>query len=386
MKKDYFPNGFRYPDGFPYSDANPDPVMEAVKERMAFLNEIYGVSALPGHVLAAALSLLQRESGKDVDAFWQIAMKNMSAEELAVVAKALSCHVEQEPPRLDFPNAIALFDCRFISTAEWEHIRRYSIGGSEVAAVLGKSKYASAATVFLEKRHPCPARYSIDRQHILDYGHAVEPYIVSEVAHRLGATVYPEYRMFAHKDYPFLTCNPDGILQFPDGRLTLFEAKTAFWLKMQDWRDGIPEYYAPQPRHYLEVMDDPRLADGYIAVCCGGLPKDIRCHSYQRDKAAGTEQTALLLDFWRNHIAPDIPPALSGNPDIDHAAVYDYRTEEVRDAETVLPPELEAQFQEYFRLVSDAKRTRKMRFWKKSVSGFPRILPLQSIPADRLIG
>lgn len=355
----YFPFGFRYPDGLAHDDSNPDPMIEEIRLRMEYLNDVHALSSLPGHIFAAAMALLQKESRFEPDTFWPMVKQKMTMGELASMAEALAFKVANTPERLDFPNAVALFDCRFISTKEWEHIRRYSIGGSEAATVLKLSHFQTQASLYHEKKTPYQEVYDISKEQIFDYGHRVEPYIVGEIASRLGAVVYPEFRMFAHKDYLFLTCNPDGILLFPDGHLELFEAKTAFWKKRQDWQAGIPDYYVPQPRHYLEVLNDPRLNSGRIGVCLGGSYYDILCHSYQRDIQLGAAQTQALVDFWNQYISTGVLPPLSGNPELDLEAVYGYVTHVDGSNVDTLPDEAADLFERYFDLQA-ARKTADM--------------------------
>lgn len=324
MNEKYFPFGFRYPSGLAYNEQFPDPEIECIRHRMEYLNEIHALSGMPGHTFAAALALFQKESELDVGPFWDIIEATLTKEEVAVIAQSLADLVANEPPRLDFPNAIALFDCRFVATKEWEHVRRYSIGGSEVSTVLGLSHFQSRRTLYHEKRTPYKEVRSAGSQQILDYGHAIEDYIIEETAARLGAVRYPEYRMFAHRDYLFVTCNPDGILWFPPGVLALFEAKSAMWLKRSDWKPNIPDYYAPQPRQYLEVLHDPKIRKGYISVCFGGLPKDFLTHSYERDDQLNAQQLQEVVGFWNDHIAAGILPDFCGDADLDLKAEYGY--------------------------------------------------------------
>ena len=129
-KSNYFPSGFRYPVGFDKAPFCPDFRITALEQRMEYLNEVHDRSGLPGHIFAAAMDLFQSKSSAPKEVFWDEVKKSMSMDEVAEVAIALAPQVQNEPERLDFPNAVALFDCRFISTKEWEHLRRYSIGGS----------------------------------------------------------------------------------------------------------------------------------------------------------------------------------------------------------------------------------------------------------------
>lgn len=195
---EYFPFGFRYPVGLHHDENNPDPKIEDVRKRMEYLNKVHAKSGLPGHIFAAAMDLFQSESPHTPDIFWNAVQRELTMKDVAEIAKTLAPLVSNSVERLDFPNAIALFDCRFVSTAEWEHIRRYSIGGSEAATVLGLSHFQSPRSLFHEKRNPPTKKKDVSREHILDYGHAVEDYVVDSFASRLGAVRVPEYRMFAH--------------------------------------------------------------------------------------------------------------------------------------------------------------------------------------------
>lgn len=353
----YFPYGFTYPKGFQYSEAAPDPVIEKIRLRMEYLNKALSYSSVPDYIFAAALDLFQSHTQYAKDVFWDGIMDRLEPVKLAMIADAISDQVIDAPPRLEFPNAIALFDCRFISTKEWEHIRRYSIGGSEAATVLGLSHYQTRRSLYYEKKAPVPDDRDLGGQHILDYGHYVEDHIVQSIAATIGAVLYPEHRMFAHKDYPFITCNPDGILLFPDGHLALFEAKTAYRMKRDEWKAGIPDYYDPQPRQYLEVLNDPRLVGGYIGVCLGGDPMDRICHSYLRDPAQGAEQIQAVVEYWESYIMPGVLPPLSGDFKLDMEAVYKYDPMNRHDKPTIdtLPATEQDRFEEYFNIQAERK-------------------------------
>ena len=222
MSSNYLPFGFTYPKGpnLPFNDANPDPAIETLRGRIQFLNECHGLSSLPGHIFTAAAKLLQERSPMDVDRFWSTMQTVFTPEETVQMVEALEPLVADEPPRLEFPNAIALVDCRFVSTLEWQHLRRYSIGGSDAAVVTGKvdengdpidgftqlSRFQTRRGLYYEKQATfVEPENSWSKQHIFDYGHQVEPFVIEHAARELNAKRRPEYRMFAHKQYPFIT-------------------------------------------------------------------------------------------------------------------------------------------------------------------------------------
>lgn len=341
MSSNYLPFGFTYPKGpnLPFNDANPDPAIETLRGRIQFLNECHGLSSLPGHIFTAAAKLLQERSPMDVDRFWSTMQTVFTPEETVQMVEALEPLVADEPPRLEFPNAIALVDCRFVSTLEWQHLRRYSIGGSDAAVVTGKvdengdpidgftqlSRFQTRRGLYYEKQATfVEPENSWSKQHIFDYGHQVEPFVIEHAARELNAKRRPEYRMFAHKQYPFITCNPDGILEFPDGSLCLFEAKTATHHKKEEWQKGIPEYYTPQPRQYMEVLNDERISFGYIGCCMGCGKYDFVMHKYERNKVLGQKQMEQIATYWQNYIAAGVVPPLSGNAELDKEAIYSY--------------------------------------------------------------
>lgn len=341
MSSNYLPFGFTYPKGpnLPFSDANPDPAIEMLRGRIQFLNECHDISSMPGHIFAAAAKLLQERSPMDVGEFWTTVQTVFTPEETVQMVKALEPMVADEPPRLEFPNAIVLVDCRFVSTLEWQHLRRYSIGGSDAAVVTGKvdengdpidgftqlSRFQTRRGLYYEKQATfVEPENSWSKQHIFDYGHQVEPFVIEHAARELNAKRRPEYRMFAHKQYPFITCNPDGILEFPDGSLCLFEAKTATHHKKEEWQKGIPEYYTPQPRQYMEVLNDERISFGYIGCCMGCGKYDFVMHRYERNKVLGQKQMEQIATYWQNFIAAGVVPPLSGNAELDKEAIYSY--------------------------------------------------------------
>lgn len=383
----YFPYGFKYPEGFRYSENNPDPEIENVRLRMEYLNNALDYSAYAGrpHIFAAALDKLQSRTGHTKQGFWNVMMQLLTPARLALLADQLADSVSDALPRLEFSNAIALFDCRFISTEEWEHIRRYSIGGSEASTVLGLNKYQTLRSLYYEKKAPVPDADNLSRQHILDYGHNVEPHIIGSFAATIGAIVYPEYRMFAHKDYPFITCNPDGIFLFPDGHLALFEAKTAYRMKRDEWKAGIPSYYDPQPRQYLEVLNDPRLLGGYIGVCLGGDPTDRLCHSYVRDAAMGADQIQKVVEYWHTYIVPGVLPPLSGNAELDMQAVYKYDPSNSHSNTNTTPllPDTQTDFEAYFDITAQRKLLSKQISTAKIEEATLEAQLKESAPAEK---
>ena len=86
----------------------------------------------------------------------------------------------------------------------------------------------------------------------------------------------------------------------------VLEIKTAGAYRAEDWESGIPEYYLPQPIHYLAVTGYEFFA---VAVLIGG--QQYREFFYERDEediAYLNEQEAA---FWKL-VEDDVPPMVTG--------------------------------------------------------------------------
>lgn len=141
--------------------------------------------------------------------------------------------------------------------AEWLKARSYGIGGSDAAAVIGKSPYKSNVELFDEKTGRKMAEDISDKPYV-QYGNGAEPLI-----RKLFALDYPEYEVEYHEnrilrsiEHPFMQASLDGELTDQEGRLGILEIKTSNilqpgqWMK---WKDQIPDNYYIQVLHYLIV-------------------------------------------------------------------------------------------------------------------------------------
>jgi len=166
--------------------------------------------------------------------------------------------------------------------------RRLGIGGSDVAPILGMSKWKSALDVYLDKRGE--ASEQPDNESML-WGRALEPVIRQQYAERTGRVVRVPEAAVVHSMHTFARANLDGVTD--DGRLV--EIKTA--RTAQDWgdpgTDEVPDAYALQVQHYLLVTG---LAVADVAVLIGG--SDFRLYEVHAD----TELQNMLIEreaaFW----------------------------------------------------------------------------------------
>lgn len=170
--------------------------------------------------------------------------------------------------------------------SEWLELRKNSIGGSDVSAIMGLNKYKSSLEVFGLKTETLERPYIMNR--FMFTGIAFEPvlrdifryYDNTTEAHiqqsfmnyieqmenvRLGKPI--DKSLFANevdepddilysKEYPFLSANLDGIIRkdFERGEENgVLEIKTMNGWVFDKWEGGLPPDYYIQVQHYLLV-------------------------------------------------------------------------------------------------------------------------------------
>ena len=139
---------------------------------------------------------------------------------------------------------------------EWHEARANGLGGSEIAAVLGLSKWESPLSLWLRKANRL--ELPDDDNSEMEAGRRLESAICQKFAdeHELGGLLQPAgtYRSI---ERPFMIANPDRFIYDFDGNVAaILEAK--FALYDEEWgtqgTDEIPPYYLTQTRWYLEVF------------------------------------------------------------------------------------------------------------------------------------
>ena len=183
----------------------------------------------------------------------------------------------------------------------WLQERRTGIGGSDVAAILGLSKWRTPLQVWQEKRGELAGAPDNDA---MRWGRYLEPVVRQAYADQMGVDVRMPPAMIRHPRHDWMIANVDGVTDEP----RLFEAKTA--RTADGWgeagTDEIPQAYLLQVQHYMAVTAIP-VAD--VAVLIGG--SDFRVYPIQAD----AELQDMLIDaereFWRSVQAGEPPEPVS---------------------------------------------------------------------------
>jgi putative phage-type endonuclease len=174
---------------------------------------------------------------------------------------------------------------------DWLHQRRSGIGGSDVAAILGLSRWKTPLGVYLEKRGELGEQPDNDA---MRWGRYLEPAVRQAYADQTGNEVRVPATMLRHPRHEFMVANLDGFIEDRTGRV--FEAKTA--RSADGWgepgTDQIPQPYLLQVQHYMEVSALP-VAD--VAVLISG--SDFRIYTVEADRELAQMLIEAEHEFWQ---------------------------------------------------------------------------------------
>lgn len=131
----------------------------------------------------------------------------------------------------------------------WLKERKFGIGASDAAALLGMSKWKTNHQLWEEKVGIRESEDISDKPYV-QYGHDAEPHIRGLFAlnhPELEVTYESPYKIIRNDEHPFIFCTPDGELrELRTGRYGGLEIKTteirnpSQW---EEWNGRIPQQY-----------------------------------------------------------------------------------------------------------------------------------------------
>lgn len=185
---------------------------------------------------------------------------------------------------------------------EWLRWRKKGLGGSEIGAICGLSKYSSPYKVYLNKIDELPMEKQTESAH---WGNTLEDVVAKEFTRVTGKKVRKKNVMLRSKEHDFMLANLDRMVV---GEKAFLECKTTSLYNAYQWEDDkIPETYMLQIQHYMYVCGFKKC---YIACLIGGqhfVWKEIK-----RDNELIKLMIEIEKDFWYNHVVAKVPPNIIG--------------------------------------------------------------------------
>lgn len=200
---------------------------------------------------------------------------------------------------------------------EWLMARRAGLGGSDLGAVLGLSKFRTPVQVWEEKTGRTEGSTETLQ---MRFGTYAEEFVAREYCAKTNRAVQRFTAMLRHPTAPILG-NVDRLV-VPEGskiaahrgeiRTDLgLECKTASAFAAMDsaeWgeegTDQVPPSYLVQCATYM-ALTGCQAWD--LAVLFGN--QEVRVYHLQRDRELEEEIVARAAEWWDRHVVRDIPPA-----------------------------------------------------------------------------
>ena len=190
---------------------------------------------------------------------------------------------------------------------EWLAERRTYLGGTDVAAIVGRNKYKTPYEVWAEKTGKDMGADESGRHAQL--GLILEPAIDKWVEEEFGV-VPVAAEMIRHKEHPFLAVNPDRIITSADGVQVLGEYKSYGETTAKDWGPA-PE--GPIPIQYEVQVQMQMGITGIHQAWVFAIHRDtlkITVYTLEFDPEFYELLVAAGVKFHTEHVATNVPPEL----------------------------------------------------------------------------
>ena len=188
---------------------------------------------------------------------------------------------------------------------EWLKWRCMGIGGSDASVIAGVNKYRSVFQLWLEKTgQEEPREADSEYTH---FGTILEPVVKQEFTRRTGLKVRSRRAILQSSEHPFMLADLDGVIH-ENGKMCIFEAKTASAYKQEVWEEGVPLEYLYQIQHYMAVTGAEKT---YIAALVGG--NHFLYHEIYRDGEMIDEIIRMEKEFWEEYVLAGKEPPADGS-------------------------------------------------------------------------
>jgi putative phage-type endonuclease len=187
------------------------------------------------------------------------------------------------------------------------------IGGSDIGAILGLSRFKTPLEVWMEKTGKETKK--IDSLP-LRFGSFAEEFVAREYARATGFELIHDESIYIHPQHSYISAHIDRfVVQGSTSSPTrILECKTANPFSSSDWgevgSDQVPMSYLCQCVWYMAITGIDKTD---LAVLFGN--SDFRIYEIARDPALEELVIAKASTFWDEHVLKDIPPPVSNEED-----------------------------------------------------------------------
>lgn len=234
-----------------------------------------------------------------------------------------------------------------MSREDWLAERQKSLGGSDVAGILGLNEYSSPYSVWADKLGKIPP---VEENEAMRIGRDLEDYVAKRFTEATGKKVRRENAIIRNPDYPYLHSNVDRVVVGEDAVL---ECKTVSALNLKQYKNG--EY---PPRFYTQCCEYMLVCGfqkAYLAVLI--LGKEFIVFEIERDEDELAALNGACKDFWK-YVEDKTPPPADGLKSTTEAITAIYPQD---NGETVSIMAYERDLQQYMNYTESIKHLEKCR-------------------------
>lgn len=180
------------------------------------------------------------------------------------------------------------------------------IGGSDVAGIMGLSRWKTPLSVWAEKTGK--VNTDLSNFEAAEIGAELEEYVSRKFEKKTGIKLRRDSRDFTHPEFNYMVGHIDRLVL--DGE-SIFEAKTCSAWKEKEWSgEEVPQEYVLQVMWYMGLAKRQR---GYIAVLIGGQKFVWKEISF--DASLFEKMVSAVKSFWEEFVVLDVMPMACAQDD-----------------------------------------------------------------------
>jgi putative phage-type endonuclease len=190
-------------------------------------------------------------------------------------------------------------------------VRNTAITATDVAKILGKSKYGSAWDVWAVKTGLVVPRYV--ENEAMEIGTYMQLPVCAIYQKRTGNAVEWFDKTIRHPEFPWMAATPDGLIhqQRLDGACGVYEGKTAGAQAVFNWgepgTDQVPDEYLFQATWACMVT---QRAYCDIAVLMGTQPLSVKIFHIEPPEKFKALVFERMKTFWFDNVVARVPPPM----------------------------------------------------------------------------
>lgn len=201
--------------------------------------------------------------------------------------------------------------------------RKLYIGGSDIAAVMGVSRWKTPLQLWAEKTGMVEPEDLSDKEYV-ELGTELEDFVAKRFEKKSGLKVRRSPKRYIDKEYSFMSCQVDRLVTGTDD---LLDCKTCSAWKEKEWGgEEIPIEYILQLSWQLMITG---RKIGYIAVLIGG--QKFVWKQITNDKELFIKMRAAAINFWRM-VEDRTPPAAEGADNAFMVNLYPTANDTIKEA------------------------------------------------------